>query len=46
MVELDAKIARLTRVRQTLQAVLAADCDPPTDCSCGLGRPLPELEIN
>jgi DNA-binding transcriptional MerR regulator len=45
LAEIDAKIAQLTRVRQTLQAVLAADCDSLTDCSCGLGCPLPELEV-
>ena len=44
--EIDAKIARLTQMRQTLVAVLAADCDSLTDCSCGLGCPLPELEAS
>lgn len=45
LAEIDAKIARLTRVRQTLQAVLDAECDSLTDCSCGLGCPLPDLEL-
>jgi DNA-binding transcriptional MerR regulator len=45
LVEIDARIAQLTRVRKTLQSVLAADCDSLTDCSCGLGCPLPELEL-
>jgi DNA-binding transcriptional MerR regulator len=43
--EIDAKIDRLTRMRQALIAVLDADCDSLTDCSCGLGCPLPELEL-
>lgn len=45
LAEIDAKIAQLTRVRQTLQAVLTAECDSLIDCSCGLGCPLPELEL-
>jgi MerR family transcriptional regulator, mercuric resistance operon regulatory protein len=43
--EIDAKIAQLARVRQALLAVLDADCDSLTDCSCGLGCPLPDLEV-
>jgi DNA-binding transcriptional MerR regulator len=43
--ELDARIDQLTQMRQALLAVLAADCDSLTDCSCGLGCPLPVLEI-
>jgi DNA-binding transcriptional MerR regulator len=43
--EIDARIGQLTQMRQTLVAVLAAECDSLTDCSCGLGCPLPELEI-
>jgi MerR family transcriptional regulator, mercuric resistance operon regulatory protein len=46
LAEIDARIAQLTRVRQTLQSALAADCDSLTDCSCGLGRPLSEPEID
>jgi len=43
--EIDAKIDQLTRMRQALVAVLDAECDSLTDCSCGLGCPLPELEL-
>ena len=43
--EIDAKIDQLTQMRQTLVAVMAAECDSLTDCSCGLGCPLPALEI-
>jgi DNA-binding transcriptional MerR regulator len=43
--EIDAKIDQLTRMRQALVEVLDADCDSLTDCSCGLGCPLPELEL-
>jgi len=43
--EVDAKIAQLTRVRQALLAVLDADCDSLTDCSCGLARSLPDLAV-
>jgi DNA-binding transcriptional MerR regulator len=44
LVEIDARIDQLTRVREALQAVMAADCDSLTDCSCGHGCPLPVLE--
>src|SRR6266545_3072919 len=44
--ELDARIDQLTQMRQALLAVLVADCDSLTDCSCGLGCPLPVLEIS
>ncbi len=43
--EIDAKIAQLTRMRQALLTVLDADCDSLTDCSCGLGSSLPDLEV-
>jgi DNA-binding transcriptional MerR regulator len=43
--EIDAKIAQLTRMRQALLTVLDADCDSLTDCSCGLGCPLPDLAV-
>jgi len=43
--EIDAKIDQLTQMRQTLVAVMAAECDSLTDCSCGLGCPLPAPEI-
>ena len=42
--EIDARIDHLTQVRQTLLAAMTADCDSLTDCSCGLGCPLPELD--
>jgi MerR family mercuric resistance operon transcriptional regulator len=41
LAEIDAKIDHLTQVRQALLAVLDADCDSLTNCSCGLGTPLP-----
>ena len=31
-------------MREALLTVAAADCDSLTDCSCGLGSPLPALE--
>jgi DNA-binding transcriptional MerR regulator len=43
--EIDAKIAQLQQMRQTLLTAVAAECDSLTDCSCGLGSPLPVLEI-
>ena len=43
--EIDAKIAQLQQMRRALLAVMAAECDSLTDCSCGLGCPLPVLEI-
>jgi DNA-binding transcriptional MerR regulator len=43
--EIDAKIGQLQQVRQALVAVLDAECDSLTDCSCGLGCPLPVLEV-
>ena len=45
MTEIDAKIAQLQQMRRALLAVMAAECDSLTDCSCGLGCPLPVLEI-
>jgi DNA-binding transcriptional MerR regulator len=45
MAEIDAKIDQLQQMRQALVAVLNADCDSLTDCSCGLGCPLPVPEI-
>jgi hypothetical protein len=32
-------------MREALVAVLDADCDSLTDCPCGLGCPLPVLEV-
>jgi MerR family transcriptional regulator, mercuric resistance operon regulatory protein len=43
--EIDARIDQLTQMRQVLAAVTAAECDSLTDCSCGLGCPLPVLEV-
>jgi MerR family transcriptional regulator, mercuric resistance operon regulatory protein len=42
--EVDARIDQLRQVRRALLAVVAAECDSLTDCSCGLGCPLPVLE--
>ena len=44
--EIDGRIARLRAMRADLTAVIAADCDSLTNCSCGLGRPLPFEELN
>ena len=43
--EIEARIEQLQRVREALLAVMAADCDSLTDCSCGQGCPLPDLEV-
>jgi DNA-binding transcriptional MerR regulator len=43
--EIDARIAQLRAMRAGLIDVMAADCDSLTNCSCGLGRPLPFTEI-
>lgn len=42
--EVDARIGQLQQVREALLTVVAAECDSLTDCSCGLGCPLPVLE--
>jgi DNA-binding transcriptional MerR regulator len=39
--EIDGRIAQLQAMRAGLSDVIAADCDSLTNCSCGLGRPLP-----
>jgi DNA-binding transcriptional MerR regulator len=44
--EIDARIARLQAMRSELNAVVAAECDSLTDCSCGLGCPLPFVELS
>jgi DNA-binding transcriptional MerR regulator len=44
--EIDARIEQLTRMRRALEVVLEADCDSLTDCSCGLGTTLPDLEAS
>jgi DNA-binding transcriptional MerR regulator len=43
--EIDAKIEQLRQVRQVLEAAVAVEGDSLTDCSCGLGSPLPVLKI-
>ncbi len=42
--EIEARIGQLQRVRQALLAVVAVECESLTECSCGLGGPLPTLE--
>ena len=42
--EIEAKIDQLEQMREALLAVVAAECDSLTDCSCGLGCPLPVPE--
>jgi DNA-binding transcriptional MerR regulator len=42
--EVDARIGQLQQVREALETVVAADCASLTDCSCGLGGSLPDLE--
>jgi MerR, DNA binding len=37
--EIDAKVDQLTQMRQMLVAVMAAECDSLTDCTCGAGLP-------
>ena len=43
--EIDERIARLQAMRADLSAVIAAKCDSLSDCSCGLGCPLPFVEL-
>ena len=43
--EIDERIAQLQAMRADLTDVIAADCDSLTDCSCGLGCPLPFVEL-
>lgn len=43
--EIDERIARLRAMRADLVAVVEAECDSLTDCSCGLGCPLPFVEL-
>lgn len=43
--EIDQRIATLQAMRVDLSAVIAADCDSLTDCSCGLGCPQPFVEL-
>jgi DNA-binding transcriptional MerR regulator len=44
--EIDGRIARLEAMRADLRAVVAAECDSLSDCSCGLGCPLPFVELS
>jgi DNA-binding transcriptional MerR regulator len=44
--EIDGRIARLQAMRADLSAVIVAECDSLTDCSCGLGCPLPFVELS
>lgn len=44
--EIDERIARLQAMRADLSAVIAAECDSLTDCSCGLGCPQPFVELS
>ena len=44
--EIDERIARLQAMRADLVAVVEAECDSLTDCSCGLGCPLPFVELS
>ena len=45
IVEIDERIAALQAMRADLTAVVDAECDSLTDCSCGLGCPLPFVEL-
>jgi DNA-binding transcriptional MerR regulator len=44
--EIDGRIAILQAMRADLTAVVAAECDSLTDCSCGLGSPLSFVELS
>ena len=44
--EIDTRIARLQAMRRDLSAVIAAQCDSLTNCSCGLGTGLPFVELS
>lgn len=43
--EIDERIATLQAMRSDLSVVIEAECDSLTDCSCGLGCPLPFVEL-
>lgn len=43
--EIDRRIATLQAMRSDLSAVIEAECDSLTDCSCGLGCPQPFVEL-
>ena len=44
--EIDGRIATLEAMRSDLVAVMAAECDSLTACSCGLASPLPLVELS
>jgi MerR, DNA binding len=46
IVEIDDRIAQLQTMRTELDVVIAAECDSLTDCSCGLGCPLPFVPLS
>lgn len=46
ILEIDDRIAQLHAMRIDLNAVIAAECDSLTDCSCGLGCPLPFVPLS
>jgi hypothetical protein len=43
--EIDGRIAHLETMRAELSAVKDSECASMTDCSCGLGRQQPFVEI-
>ena len=43
--EIDGRIATLQAMRADLSVVIEAECDSLSDCSCGLGCPLPFVEL-
>jgi DNA-binding transcriptional MerR regulator len=45
VIEIDTRIAQLQAMRADLTVVVEADCDSLIDCSCGLGCPLPFVEL-
>ena len=44
--EIDERIARLQAMRADLGAVIAADCESLTDCSCGLAVAEPFVDLS
>ena len=46
VVEIDGRVAALEAMRADLTAVVDAECDSLTDCSCGRGCPLPFVEMD
>ena len=39
--DIDERIEQLREMRTGLESVIEAECDSLTDCSCGLGCPIP-----